>query len=346
MIRLQEVLIMDMGTVKKNISVVILMVFCLSMVIIQTACSNVFPKEEAALAVPLVTPAAIDYKTQAAALSSISNKVTMHGKIFALTQQNLYFTYEKGRLKEMSVEVGDQVKTGDVLATINTDTIDLQVKLQKLEVKKAQIYYDAAAAGTTERQIAYASLQQQQLQLDALESQKEGSTITAPFDGVITYTYKTAIGELVAGYETIVTIADPSTLMVTTDDALAVNLSVGGTALLTLKDNSTADGLVVETPATLDPQSVKSTSAFLTFSGGIPAAAKNGADIKIDYVTEQKDNVIVLAKKCVISANNRKYVSVLENGLRVEKDVEVGISNETDVEIVSGLAVGDLVILN
>ncbi|MEI8198837.1 MAG: biotin/lipoyl-binding protein [Eubacteriales bacterium] len=337
---------MNTGSVGKRITLVLLTIFCLSLMIMQTACSDLLPKEEAALAVPLVTPAAVEYKTQAAALSSISNKVTMHGKVFALARQNLYFTFEQGRLKEMSVEVGDQVKAGDILATIDTDTIDLQVKLQKLEVKKAQIYYDAAAAGTTERQIAYVSLQQQQLQLDALQSREEGSTITAPFDGVVTYTFKTAIGELVAGYETIVTIADPSTLMVTTDDALAVNLSVGGNAILTLKDNSAADGLVVETPATIDPESVTPTSAFLIFSGGIPAKAKNGADIKIDYVTEQKDKVIVLAKKCVISANNRKYVSVLENGLRVEKDVEVGISNETDVEIVSGLAVGDLVILN
>lgn len=163
---------MDIGTVKKRISVFILSVFCLSLIIMQAACSNVLPKEEAALAVPLVTPAAVEYKTKAAALSSISNKATMHGKIFALTRQNLYFTYEQGRLKEISVEVGDQVKTGDVLASINTDSIDLQVDLQKLEVKKAQIYYDAAASGTTERQIAYASLQQQ-LQLDPLESQKK-----------------------------------------------------------------------------------------------------------------------------------------------------------------------------
>lgn len=337
---------MGIGTVKKRIISIILTAVCLSFVIIQTACSNVLPKEEAALAVPLVTPAAVEYKTKSASLSSISNKVTMYGKIFALTQQNLYFTYEQGRLNEMLFEVGDQVNAGDILATIDTNAIDIQVKLQKLEVKKAQIYYDAAAEGTTERQIAYATLQQQQIQLDALETQKEGSTITAPFDGVITYTYKTAIGELVAGYETIITIADPATLMVTTDDTLAESLSVGGTALLTLRDNSTADALVVETPATIDPESVTATSAYLTFSGGIPAKARNGADIKIEYVTEQKDNVIVLAKKSVISANNRKYVSVLENGLRVEKDVEVGISNETDVEIVSGLAVGDLVILN
>jgi hypothetical protein len=37
---------------------------------------------------------------------------------------------------------------------------------------------------------------------------------------------------------------------------------------------------------------------------------------------------------------------VLENGLRVEKDVTVGISNTTDVEIVTGLAEGDLIITN
>ena len=69
MICSQEVSIMGMGTVEKRIISVILTAFCLSFVIIQTACSNVLPKEEAALAVPLVTPAAVEYKTKAAALS-------------------------------------------------------------------------------------------------------------------------------------------------------------------------------------------------------------------------------------------------------------------------------------
>lgn len=336
---------MSKGMLKSRIAAMILTGLCLSMVIVQTACANVLPKEESALAVPLVTPAAIKYKTQPAALSSISNAVLLSGTVFPLTQQNLFFTYEQGRLQEMLVETGDVVAAGDVLATIDTEELDRQISLVKLDVERAWIYYSAAAEGSVEKSLASVELQKQKIIRDALLDQKEGSTIVAPFDGLVTYTDKTAVGELVHGYQTMVTIADPSTLMVVTEDAAATGLSVGGTAEISFKQQ-TAQAAVIETPTTIDPDAASAQSAYLAFTGEIPEVMKSGSKVSVDYVTEEKDDVIVLAKKYVIAANNRKYVNVLEDGLRVEKDVVVGISNETDVEIVSGLAVGDLVILN
>ena len=376
---------------------------CLSLIIMQTGCSGVFPKEEEALSVPLVTPAPVEYKTKAVELATISNEVTMKGQVVAATQQNLFFTCEQGRLKEIFVSAGDQVKTGDVLASIETDDLDTQIALQKLEVSKAQILYDTAgeskdfehqiavqqlevnkaqllydtaAEGTTEKTLALMTLQEQQLQLEALklqsdassgtsdkslneinlkqqkinleklEDQKEGTLITAPIDGEISYTTKTNIGDVVAGYETIVTICDPATLLIGTDDQQAIDFSVDGDAQIVLKNDTTADAVVIETPDTIDPDSAYAAYSFLRFSSDIPEGVSHGTNVTINYVTEKKDNAIVLPKKYVVSASNRKYVVVLEGGLRVEKDVTVGISNSTDVEILTGLAVGDLYILN
>lgn len=377
--------------------------FCVMLIIMQAGCSGIFPKEEEALSVPLVTPAPVEYKTKAAELATISNEITMKGQVVATTQQSLFFTCEQGRLKEIFVAAGDQVKTGDVLASIETDDLDTQIALQKLEVSKAQILYDTAgettdfehqiaiqqlevnkaqliydttAEGTIEKTLASMSLQEEQLRLEALkmqssssasaldkslneinlkqqkiqleklEAQKDGTSITAPFDGEISYTTKTNIGDVVAGYEKIVTICDPATLLIGTDDQQAIDFSVGGDAKIVLKNNTAADAVVIETPDTIDPDSAYAAYSFLSFSADIPDGVRHGTNVMINYVTEKKDNAIVIPKKYVISASNRKYVVVLEGGLRVEKDVTVGISNNTDVEILSGLAVGDLYILN
>lgn len=40
----------------------------------------------------------------------------------------------------------------------------------------------------------------------------------------------------------------------------------------------------------------------------------------------------------------RTYVNVLKNGIRQERDVEIGIGTPTEVEIRQGLAVGELII--
>ena len=567
---------MHSNTFNSIVKTLLLTGICLSLTAFSAGCSSLFPKEEDALTVPLVTPVPVEYKTQKAELSSISNEVTMSGKIVAATEQDLYFTCAQGRLKEMLVSSGDKVKAGDILATIETDDLDVQIAMQELEVDKAQIQYnsaggaadidlqiavqelevdkaqilfdsageqsdldlkislqqlevnkaqilynttdggldldlqialqkleensaeimyaasagtsgidsqielqklnieeaqtkyDAAADGSTEktlagiyleqaqiqlaslnaqkanntaanvydRSLAYnnmkqqqlklaaltaqkdsssgtadktvaaynlkqqqiqldalnaqkssptvesdkklagdnlkqqqlqldelqkrkdgtsnssekslaeINLKQQQIQLDVLKKQKEGTTITAPFDGQISYTSKTKIGDTVAGYETIVTICDPTTLLIATNDQLAVGFSVGGDAQITLKNDTVLQASVIETPATIDENSEYAGYSFLEFTGSVPDGVKYAAVVTIDYVTEKKDNTIVIPKKYVVSASNRKYVVVLENGLRVEKDVTIGITNTTDAEILTGLNAGDLYILN
>lgn len=373
--------------------------------VLMAGCSSILPQEEAALDIPLVTPAPVEYKTEPAKVGSISNEVTLTGQIIAESEQNLYFTAEQGRLTEVLVNTGDAVKEGDILATVGTDELDRQIKMQKLEVERAQILYDEASKAVdntdlntqievqvrevNKAQIAYDSapegteknmaaltleqmriqldamvakrdhpaassaaslaavtLEEQKLTLEALKDQKEGTEITAPFDGVITYTSKTKIGDSVAGYETIVTICDPATLIAASDDQETTELSVGAVAQVVLSDKSVLNAEVIETPATIDDKSEYAGFSFLKFTDPLPEKIKSGAKITIKYKTEEKDNVIVIPKKFVVSASDRKYVVVLENGLRVEKDVTIGISNTTDVEIKTGLSEGDLIITN
>ena len=44
--------------------------------------------------------------------------------------------------------------------------------------------------------------------------------------------------------------------------------------------------------------------------------------------------------------SGRRYVNVLEDGVRVEKDVEIGLMTDTEAEIIKGIDEGDLVIVN
>ena len=76
-----------------------------------------------------------------------------------------------------------------------------------------------------------------------------------------------------------------------------------------------------------------------------PGALTRGQTGTASMVTDRREDVIVLPSDAVQTYVNRRFVFVLEDELRVERSVEVGLSTSTEVEIVDGLSVGEVVVL-
>ena len=55
--------------------------------------------------------------------------------------------------------------------------------------------------------------------------------------------------------------------------------------------------------------------------------------------------MVVVPRSVVETYVSRTYVQVLEDGLPIERDVEVGIQTPTRAEIRSGLSAGEAVVL-
>ena len=65
-----------------------------------------------------------------------------------------------------------------------------------------------------------------------------------------------------------------------------------------------------------------------------------------NVVIDKKENVILVPKECVQTYENQTFVRVLENDMKIERFVEKGISNDTEVEIISGIKEGEEIIAN
>ena len=76
-----------------------------------------------------------------------------------------------------------------------------------------------------------------------------------------------------------------------------------------------------------------------------PGTLTRGQTGTASMVTDRREDVIVLPSDAVQTYVNRRFVFVLEDELRVERSVEVGLSTSTQVEIVDGLSVGETVVL-
>ncbi len=67
--------------------------------------------------------------------------------------------------------------------------------------------------------------------------------------------------------------------------------------------------------------------------------------ITASIITEVKQNVMIVSNGAIKQSDGNNYVEILLNGVPEKKNVEVGIANDTETEIKSGLSVGDEVIV-
>ena len=70
-----------------------------------------------------------------------------------------------------------------------------------------------------------------------------------------------------------------------------------------------------------------------------------GTVADISYIKEQAEDAIVIPKYLVKTLSGQDYVQIFKDGEKTEVNVELGISNATEVQILSGLSEGDEVVV-
>jgi RND family efflux transporter MFP subunit len=146
--------------------------------------------------------------------------VTLPGTTSAFAAANIY-ARATGYISRRDVDIGDRVKTGQLLAEITAPELDHQITQAEATLaqfqatlQQAQANRDLARAnwgrdkplvekgwttpqqGDTDRltlaaqdaavAVAQANIKQQQAQLQVLHQQKDYQSVVAPFDGVVT----------------------------------------------------------------------------------------------------------------------------------------------------------------
>ena len=69
-------------------------------------------------------------------------------------------------------------------------------------------------------------------------------------------------------------------------------------------------------------------------------------DITVVFDVYSRLDTVVVPKKCVKELGGRTYVNLLIDGVKVEQDIELGIEDNSNVEVISGLSGGEEIILN
>jgi len=315
-------------------------------------CSYLLPAEEEPLAPPLVETSEISYVTVEVERGDVINQVKRNGSLRSSESMSPMFENQGGRLAEIVAHYGDEVKEGDILLRlINTD-VEYAYQVAEINYKIATLNY--------EKQIGYAygdakTIMEYQYQLQTMEYERtkaayENTILRAPMDGVVSYMASLAVGDVLEAYKIYYTIADPDDLeLVVTGDA-SYDFISGRDVTVVIKEKE-YEGKVLTTPAD-DPEYKASGNKAISARAvievkGVPKELWTiGRDCSVYMIKESRENVLTLPSNAIRTYGSRTYVQVLEDGVKVEKDVELGLTTNSTVEILSGLDEGEVVIIS
>ncbi|MBI4307959.1 MAG: HlyD family efflux transporter periplasmic adaptor subunit [Chloroflexi bacterium] len=225
------------------------------------------------------------------------------------------------------------------IAEINRQVARLDTVIQQRQQEVNQA--DLAAA---EREVKY-----REGVLQRLLERQEKSRLRASFSGVV-LSMDRKVGEEVRAFDPVGVLADPSRMQVeaTVLEADRSKVEPGQMARVLLDPYPLVEhiGTVLSLsskPTLWQGQRAYTTTIAFAPSEQVPRAIRIGTDVTI--VTRAKQQAILIPYRAVTSDGVRQYVDVLEGGKTRRVEITTGITSNLEVEVASGLSVGQTIVL-
>jgi HlyD family secretion protein len=186
-----------------------------------------------------------------------------------------------------------------------------------------------------------------QAQVDTIERELAATKLKAPFAGTV-IGVQVRSGDPLEPGQPAITLSKTGDALIKADlndaSAAKVQPGQGASILLEGKDQTPIPASVL---AVVPADSGVGSQARLQLQ--LPEGAAKpafGASGQVTVNVQSKDSVLIVPAKAVRSAGNRRYVEYLDGSTRRIVDVQVGITSGNDVEILSGLSEGQVVLVS
>ena len=218
-------------------------------------------------------------------------------------------------------------------------------------IKEKQLSLQKIQDGATDSEIKSQELSVEQQKENLSEAQDTLSkySITAPFSGIMSSVSAEKGDEASSGTALGSIITDKMIATVTLNEVDIAKVQVGQKVKLSFDalDNVVVDGEVseVDTTGTVS-QGVVSYSVKIAFDAG-NQSIKPGMSISANIITDSVSGVLTIPASAVKNMGGKSYVQVMDStGKMTRKAVETGLTDDTSIEIKSGLSEGDKVVTN
>ena len=300
----------------------------------------------------------VDYDEYVSTRSDISETLELSGKIRAEKSASLKFL-AGGLVTYLGPKEGDAVKKWQTLASVDTRQVQKTLE-QKLNLYKSQLNtFDDVKDGykneieskdidNTVRRILERnqfSLENSVKDVEYLDLTLKLSRISSPIDGILVKSPITTSNVQVSATDAWV-VVDPTTLYLSADldETDLKRVSVGQKVIVML--DAYPDLKMSSTILSIS-YSPKETTTGTTYEVKIGLDQEESKDLRLGLngaagvVLSEKENVVMLPASAISNDGGRSYVYIKSEGKYIEKDVQTGIENSGEVEIIEGVAEGD-----
>lgn len=302
------------------------------------------------------------------ATGTFQQTVTGSGTLAPAKQADLDFAVS-GRVTSVRVEAGDTVDKGEVLATL--DTVSLDAALASAKAQKEAAATTAANDGSdssTQRAANDANLVSAQAEVTQAEEDLAAATLRATFTGTVA-SVTVAVGDQAGSSSSgsaggaaggsaggtsttststaAITLVKPDTFIVDVDIAAAdiTQVKAGLQAEITQTDaTDTLFGTVQDVGRVAET----STSGAATFPVTVALTGKqkglySGTAADVSIVVKQVEDVLTVPTQALTTTDGKTYVSVVDGSSTKKTAVTVGETYGMSTEITKGIVEGDKV---
>lgn len=260
-----------------------------------------------------------------------------------------------GSISKLYVKLGSRVSTGELLAELEEDGVRTKANnaLDKYLSEK-KVYMDAVKGARKKLATNLTPEEKEQQELvisqaeELWEMQEPGlwaaweaaraevgkNKIYAPCDGVITACLNE--GSTVAEGQPVLAVADPERLYIIAGGYLEPSEYKAYKSVYAVVDGK-------DTEISYVTELMEEKGAYTYYSATEFNGAEMGDFILVCMIGDYHEQVLSVPSKAVYKDSLGNYVYLIENGVRVRRDVTIGYKSGLYVEIVNGLQEGDKV---
>jgi len=236
------------------------------------------------------------------------------------------------------------------------DEPDAESTDEALDLETAKLEYEIAKAEFERTMQGTPALQLERLRLDVQEAeaslrrareQREYARLVAPFAGTI-MSIEPKVGENVYGYNPLIRLADLSQLQVIAEiDELDIPKVAEGQKVHIRLDAFPMEDL--EGKITRLNPGVSETRGTTTYEAVIDFEAKSlpirpGMGANLSITTEVAEDALLVPRRAIRQVGRYQVAEVPVGGRRKQVIVVTGLSNDTEIEVLSGLSEGQIVL--
>ena len=265
-----------------------------------------------------------------------------------------YFLERNPRTGKMW-QMGNKVNTGELIArledeeyvnSVKMETNQLNLELMETELRKQESLYEKG--GVTLKELKTAGINYENAKTTVINSklQLERTKIVAPINGVIVdLPYNTQGTQIETGVS-VVKIMDYQTMFMDVQLPEKYISVIKPGQVVKLTNYTIPEDTIIGYVTQLSPAINADTR---TFKGSVSIDNQDyllrpGMFVKADIVTNHKDSVIVIPKNIILSRQRGKTVFVVDRGIAVERIIETGLENITEIEVTNGLSKNERIV--